>query len=134
MLGAQNLSHWTTMKSWSYAFFLGGGYTPRLEFLTWIKPSSILIINCLFLCSYHLFLLCFNFTELYLIYNIMFFSGIQQSNSDTHTHIRISICFSRFFPIIAYYKILSRVHCAIQEILIAYPFYIFSVFVLIPCS
>ena len=64
----------------------------------------------------------------------MFVSGIQQSNSDAHTHIRISICFSRFFPIIAYYKILSRVHCAIQEILIAYPFYIFSAFVLIPCS
>ena len=51
-----------------------------------------------------------NFIEIQLIYNVVLVSGLQQSDSV------ICICtfFFRFFSIIGYYKILSRVPCAIQ--------------------
>ena len=56
-----------------------------------------------------------------LIYNVVLVSGVQQSDSVTHTHIPI---FFRFFSLIGYYKILSIVACAIQQILVGYLFYI----------
>ena len=49
--------------------------------------------------------------EVYLIYNAMLVSGIQQSDSVIHTYVCI---FFRFFSLIGYYKILSIVPCTIQ--------------------
>ena len=46
-------------------------------------------------------------------------SAIQQSESVTHMHILFI-----FFPHIGYYRVLSRVPCAIQYVLISYLFYI----------
>ena len=50
------------------------------------------------------------FIEVYLIYNVLLVSGIQQSDSVIH----IYLSFIRFFSIIGYYKILNIVPCAIQ--------------------
>ena len=46
----------------------------------------------------------------------MLVSGTQQSDS------MIYIFFFRFFPLIGYYKILSRVHSATQQVLAGYLF------------
>ena len=42
----------------------------------------------------------------------------------THTRTHIYICSFRFFSLIGYYKILSRVPCALQQDLVVYLFYI----------
>ena len=57
-----------------------------------------------------------------MIYNVVLVSGVQQSDSDIDIYryidididIDIDIFFFTFFSIIGYYKILSRVPCAIQ--------------------
>ena len=54
-----------------------------------------------------------------LTYTIMLVSAIQCSESVTHK----SILF-RFFSCIDHYRVLSRVLCAIQQVLISYLFYI----------
>ena len=61
-----------------------------------------------------------------------FFIGVQESDSVIHTCIPI---FLRFFFLIGYYKILSRVPFAIGQVLVDYIIYIYiyiSVFILIP--
>ena len=50
--------------------------------------------------------------EVWLIYNVGLVSGVWHSDSVIYTFIFIYIF--RFFSIIGYYKILSRVTCAIQ--------------------
>ena len=50
-----------------------------------------------------------------MIYNV---SGILQSDSIVCTYICIYIFFSRFFSILAYYKILNIIPCAMQSVLI----------------
>ena len=54
--------------------------------------------------------------ELWLVYNAMLVSGVQQSDSVICISIYLSIYlfFFRFFSIIGYYKILNIVPCAIQ--------------------
>ena len=47
-----------------------------------------------------------------MIYNVMLVSGVQQNDSVIHIHIYPF--FFRFFSHIGYYRILSRVPCAIQ--------------------
>ena len=70
------------------------------------------------------------FIEVQLIYNVVLLSSVQHSDSviviHTHTHIyiyihihiyiytHIYVYFFRLFSLIDYYKILSRVPCAIQ--------------------
>ena len=67
---------------------------------------------------------------IWLIYNVALVPGIQFSDSDTHTHLYIYIsrkrekqlfCY-RFFSHIGYYRILSIVPCAIQQVLAVYLF------------
>ena len=63
------------------------------------------------------FLVCFLllfliFVGVQLIYNIVLVSGVQQSDSVIHVHISI---FVRFFSHVGYYRILSKVPCAIQK-------------------
>ena len=56
------------------------------------------------------------FIEVQLIYNVVLTSNVQQKN--------IYISFFRLFSIIGYHKILSRVPCIIQQVLVVYLFYI----------
>ena len=44
----------------------------------------------------------------------MLISAVQQSDSNTHTHMHI------FFSIMAYYRILDMVPCGIQQDLVVY--------------
>ena len=86
------------------------------------------------------------FIEVQLIYIVVLVSGVQQSDSVIHIHtyiyiyiyihiyIHIYICvyiyvyiyifFFRFFSLVGYYKMLSIVPCAIQQIYVGYLFYI----------
>ena len=57
------------------------------------------------------------FTGIYLTYNVVLVLGVQQSNSVIHI---IYYLFFRLFPHISHYKVLSRVSCAIQEVLITW--------------
>ena len=43
-----------------------------------------------------------------------------------HMYVCVCVCvfFFRFFYIIHYYKILTKIPCAIQQVLVAYLFYI----------
>ena len=61
------------------------------------------------------------FIEERLIYNVVLVSSIQQSDS---VYIYIYMFFFTFFFFIGYFKILSRVPCAIQQVLVGYLFYI----------
>ena len=54
-------------------------------------------------------------------YSVVLISSVQQHDSFTYTYRSI---FFRFFSFIGYYKILSRVPCAIQQVLLGYLFYI----------
>ena len=63
-----------------------------------------------------------HFIRLQLIYNVVFVSGIQQSGSCVYIYIYIFFHFFRFFSHVGYNKILSRIPCAIQEVLVGYPF------------
>ena len=56
----------------------------------------------------------------------MLVSDIQQSDSVAHMYINIYILFFTFSSIIGYYKVLSRVPCAMQQIFVVYLFYIQS--------
>ena len=56
------------------------------------------------------------------IYKVVSVSGVQQSSSVIHT--LISTFFFRFFAHIGYYKVLSRVFCAMWQVLVTYLFYI----------
>ena len=71
--------------------------------------------------SLFFFFFLFLLIELWLIYNVVLDSGVQQSDSV----IFIYIFFFRFFSIIGYYKILNIVPCAIQYrwVLVVYLFY-----------
>ena len=60
----------------------------------------------------------FNFTEVYLIYNV---SGILQSGSVIQTCVCVCIFF-RFFSIVGYHKMLTAVPCAVQ-VFVVYLFY-----------
>ena len=62
-----------------------------------------------------------NFTGVELIYHVVLVSGVQQSDSAVHIHIYIPY---RFFSHIGYHRILSRVPCAIQWVLVDCLFYI----------
>ena len=69
------------------------------------------------------FILPFFLIDVELIYSVVIVSGVWQSDSVTHTHIHsfIYIFFFIFSPI-GYYKVLSRVPCAVQAVLIGYLF------------
>ena len=74
------------------------------------KPAVIhffvlLYITCLFLwlLYFYLFFICI---EVYLVYNIVLVSGVQQNDSGTYIF--------RLFSIIGYHKALNIVPCAIQ--------------------
>ena len=58
----------------------------------------------------------FNYIRVLLIYKVVLLSSIQQTDSYTHTHTYIYIYpfFSRFLFLIRYYKVFSRILCAIQ--------------------
>ena len=58
------------------------------------------------------------FIGVQLIYSTVVVSGVQQSESVIH------IPTLRFFSDIGHYRLLSRVPCAIQSVLISYLFYI----------
>ena len=62
-----------------------------------------------------------NFIGVQLTYSVVLLSGVQQSQSVLQIHL--SILF-RFFPHIGCYRILSRVPCAIQQVLVTHAFYI----------
>ena len=49
----------------------------------------------------------------------MLVSGVEQG--DSVTYIPVSIFFQILFPL-GYYRTLSRVPCAIQQVLVDYPF------------
>ena len=50
------------------------------------------------------------FIGIYLTYNIVLVSGIQESGSFTHIHM---FTFFRFFSHIGHYSVFSRISCAI---------------------
>ena len=61
--------------------------------------------------------------EVSLIHNVVLVSGIHQSESVTHTHIYIYVytyiyiyIYFIFFSLIGCYRILSIIHCAIQQV------------------
>ena len=64
--------------------------------------------------------------EVQLTYNVILVSGVQQSDSVIYiyTYICLYIFFFRFFSTLGYYKKLSIVPCAIQQVLVGYLFYI----------
>ena len=66
-----------------------------------------------------LLFLFFNWSRVDLQY---FVSGAQQSDSVTHIHI--STPFSILSFLIDYYRILSKVPCAIKQVLVGHLFYI----------
>ena len=53
----------------------------------------------------------FNFIGVELIYNVVLVAGVQQSDSVIHIHVFILF---QIFTHIGYYRILSRVPCALQ--------------------
>ena len=57
-----------------------------------------------------------------MIYNVMLVSGVQQRESVIHIYIS-TLCFFRFFSHIGRYRVLSRVPCARQQVLISYFIY-----------
>ena len=57
--------------------------------------------------------------EVQLIYSVVLISGVQHSDSVLHVCV-----YSFFFSLIGYYKTLSTVSCAIQQVLVGYLFYI----------
>ena len=61
----------------------------------------------------------FYFIDVYLIYNVVLISAIQQCDSVTHTYIYTF--FFIFFSIMVYLRILNIVPCALQQDLVAYP-------------
>ena len=63
--------------------------------------------------------------EALLFHNIVLISGSQQSDSCTHTHV-LSI---QLFSLIGYYKILSRIPCAVQQFLVGIYFLHSNVFI-----
>ena len=50
--------------------------------------------------------------EVWLIYSVVLVSGVQQNDSDKYIYIYVFVY--RLFSHIGYYRILSRVPCAIQ--------------------
>ena len=62
--------------------------------------------------------------EIYLIYNVVLVSGVQQTDSDKLKYIEEYIFFFRIFPIIGYYKILNIVPWGIQYVPVVYLFYV----------
>lgn len=63
---------------------------------------------------------CLIFIGVQLIYSVVLVSSISQSELAVQIHI--SPLFKIFFPKIGYYKMLSRIFCAIQYILVSYLF------------
>ena len=55
-----------------------------------------------------------------LMYNVVLVSDVQQSDSVIHIHVS----FFRFFSHRGYYRVLSRIPCVIQEVLVDYLFYV----------
>ena len=55
----------------------------------------------------------------YLIYNVVLASALQQSDSVIY-YIYIYLFFSKFFSHLGCYRILNRVPCAIQSVLVGY--------------
>ena len=70
--------------------------------------------------SFFFFLLIFIGVQL--IYNVVLVSGVQQKV--TQLYIYMYPLFFRFFSHIGHYRILGRVPCAVQQVLISYLFYI----------
>ena len=54
-----------------------------------------------------------------MIYNVVLVSGVQQSDSIIHLYMYILFFFT-FSSIIGYYKILSIVLCATQQVLVGF--------------
>ena len=85
-----------------------------------IPPCIYLFLHTFFLfLTLHTlfkFLFCIG---LQLIYNVVLVSGVQQSDSVIHIH---TLFFSKFFSHLVYSRILSRVPCAIQQVLVGYLF------------
>ena len=73
-----------------------------------LSKYAVLILASLKILSVFFLLLL----KIQLIYNVVFVSGLQQSDWAIHTHTHTF--FSRFFSMIGYYKILNIVPCAIQ--------------------
>ena len=57
-----------------------------------------------------------------MIYNVVSVSGVQQSESHIYIYplFLLFFFFFRFFSHIGHYRVLSRVPCAIQQVLISY--------------
>lgn len=62
----------------------------------------------------------FPLSEVWLIYNVVFLSGVQHSDLVIH----ICLTFFRFFPIMVYYRMLIIVPFALQSVLVGYLLYI----------
>ena len=55
-----------------------------------------------------------------MLYNVVLVSGVQQSESVTHINIHIStLSFFRFFSHISHHRVLSKVPCAIRQVLVS---------------
>ena len=68
------------------------------------------------------------FIGICLIYDAVLVSGVLQSESTIYIYVCVCVCvcvlFFRLFYHIGHHRVLSRVPCAIQEVLISYLFYI----------
>ena len=67
----------------------------------------------------------------WLIYNPVLVSGVQQRCTDVYTCNHL---FQRLFSHIDHYRVLSRVPCSIQQVLIAIYFIYSSVYMFVPVS
>ena len=71
-----------------------------------------------------------------MIYSVVLVSGVQQSESVIHIHV--STLFFRFFSHIGHYRVLRRVSCVIQQVLISYLFFsvigFYKILNIVPCA
>ena len=96
-----------------------GSNTKDVHFYSWPMDCFLFsfsrTINSGFLCLKIFF-------GIWLIYNVVLVTGVQKSESVIY--IYIYPLFFRFFSYTGHYRVLSRVPCAIQQVLISYLFYI----------
>ena len=69
-----------------------------------------------------------------MIYNVQSVSGGQQSESLLQIYPLLFFFFKIFFSRLGYYRALTRVPCATQQVLMSYLCYIYSVYMSTPIS
>ena len=78
------------------------------------------LLNSLFVCLIFIIYGFFFFFWVYLLYSVVLVSGAQQSESVIHINRHIStLSVFRFFSRISHHRVLSKVPCALRQVLIS---------------